>query len=99
MNSTAQAVVPTEPPAPEGGLWAGPGGALGRRVLELECPQQWYSAGDLCLFSPSLLLVCHINMDLGTFTLYFTLQFSMAFFSKCSSFGHWKLFYLVLLSL
>lgn len=35
--------------------------------------------------SPSLLLVCHINMDLGTFTLYFTLQFSMAFL-KCSSF-------------
>jgi len=31
--------------------------------------------------SPSFLLVCHyINMDLGTFTLYFALQFSMAFF-------------------
>ena len=45
--------------------------------------------------SPFFLLVCHyINMDLGTFTLYFALQFSMAFFfsSKCSSFGHWKLF-------
>lgn len=52
--------------------------------------------------SPSFLLVCHyINMDLGTFTLYFALQFSMAFFFFLKMFQLWSLeaLYLALLSL